>query len=170
MPDSRYRGIVQRNHRSSTGLAKWPAASLTPALLASVAVIVGGCSMGDNMLTTIGMPDARSTTARPDGMLGASRAGGQAEHLTVSPQQQAYLDGLAAAGVQSSDQIMALSIGSYICQARAAKQPEQAVWDFVLPLVRNDVRDVHASAEAPEVDEVHTVTADYIRIATERLC
>ena len=77
---------------------------------------------------------------------------------------------LVDAGVRPSEDLMALSIGAYVCQARAAKQSEQAVWDFVLPLVRNDLSDADDSSIAPEVAEVDTTTADYIRIATERLC
>ena len=69
-----------------------------------------------------------------------------------------------------SEDLMALSIGAYVCQARAARQTDQAVWDFVLPLVRNDLSDSHAGSVAPEVGDVDAATADYIRIATERLC
>ena len=60
--------------------------------------------------------------------------------MTVTAQQRAYLDALAAAGVTPSSDLLALSIGSYVCQARAARQNDQAVWDFVVPLVRSDVR------------------------------
>lgn len=149
---------------------------MTPVMLASVAVVSSGCSgplfsAGDSTLTTIGQATAESAGARAQGMQGASRAGGYPEErLAVTPQQQAYLDALVTAGVQPSDELMALSIGAYVCQARAAKQSEQAVWDFVLPLVRNDVDDAQPSPVAPEVGEVNTATADYIRIATERLC
>jgi hypothetical protein len=65
---------------------------------------------------------------------------------------------------------MALSIGSYVCQARAAKQSDQAVHDYVTPLVRGDVRNAQMNAVGPPPSEVDAVTADYIRIATERLC
>jgi hypothetical protein len=44
------------------------------------------------------------------------------------------------------------------------------VWDYVLPMVRGDVRDAETGGEAPPVGQVNSVTADYIRIATERLC
>jgi hypothetical protein len=56
-----------------------------------------------------------------------------------------------------------------VCQARAAKQSDQAVRDYVMPLVRSDVRSHQMNAIAPPA-EVDAVTADYIRIATERLC
>jgi hypothetical protein len=48
------------------------------------------------------------------------------------------------------------------------------VWDFVAPLVRNDISDtgdgVGARAMAPPAGEVHSATSDYIRIATDELC
>jgi hypothetical protein len=44
------------------------------------------------------------------------------------------------------------------------------VWDFVMPMVRSDVRDSHLSAQAPPAGQVNSVTADYIRIATDKLC
>jgi hypothetical protein len=148
-------------------------AFLTPAMLASVAVMTSGCSFSDDMLTSIGMPDSQSTAARAEGMVGVGRAHAAQEHLTLTPKQQEYLEALTDAGVQPSDEIIALSIGSYICQARGADQSEQAVWDFVLPLVRQDVRDAgdaRFSSAAPAVGEVDTATADYIRIASEWLC
>jgi hypothetical protein len=181
VPGSRYVGIVQRNRRWAENLAKWPVVSpsfvmFTPVMLASVAVVTGGCSgsvfsLEDSTLGTIGMPAAQSTEALAQGMQGPVPAEGHPEeHFVTTPQQQAYLAALVGAGIHPSDELMALSIGAYVCQARAAKQSEQAVWDFVLPLVRNDVDDAHVSSVAPEVGEVDTATADYIRIATERLC
>ena len=96
----------------------------------------------------------------------------------MTGQQRAYLDALKAAGVKPSSDLLALSIGSYVCQARAAKQSDQGVWDFVVPLVRSDVRNARMSSMAPTVPgsdsppaaEVNSATADYIRIASERLC
>ncbi|MEX7471953.1 DUF732 domain-containing protein [Mycobacterium adipatum] len=167
---------MQHDRRWTATLAKWPAvptsfAMLTPVLLASIAMMTSGCSLGDSTLTTIGQPAAQSTDARAQGMQGIIRDGERPEdHFAATPHQQAYLKALADAGVQPSDELMALSIGAYVCQARAAKQSEQAVWDFVLPLVRNDVDDAHATSIAPEAGEVNSRTADYIRIATERLC
>jgi len=94
----------------------------------------------------------------------------QPSRLTVSARQRDYLNALKASGVRPSTDLMALSIGSYVCQARAAKQSEQAVRDYVTPLVRGDVRNNEMNAVAPPPSEVDSVTADYIRIATERLC
>ena len=90
--------------------------------------------------------------------------------MVVTAQQRAYLDALNAAGVKPSSQLMALRIGSYVCQARAAKQSDQAVWDVVVPLVRGDVRTARLSSTPPSTDDVNTATADYIRIATDKLC
>ncbi len=88
----------------------------------------------------------------------------------MTAQQRSYLDALQASGVRPSTDLLALSIGSYVCQARAAKQSEQAVHDYVTPLVRGDVRSHQMNAVSPPPSEVDALTADYIRIATERLC
>jgi hypothetical protein len=125
------------------------------------------------MMATIGLP-ASETAPAPggtDGQLpGPSPHGGESNALVVTGQQRAYLDGLKAAGVKPSSDLIALSIGSYVCQSRAARQSEAAVWDFVLPLVRSDVRNTRLASMAPSPAEVNEATADYIRIATERLC
>ena len=124
-------------------------------------------------MATMGLPVSETTTAhgRPGTQTpGPSPLGGQSNALVVTPQQRAYLDALKATGVKPSSDLIALSIGSYVCQARAAKQSDQAVRDFVAPMVRSDVRGTHLSSMAPSAAEVNTVTADYIRIATERLC
>lgn len=102
---------------------------------------------------------------------GPDAGGAQPGNLVVTGQQRTYLDALAVGGVHPSSDLLALSIGSYVCQARAAGQSDQAVWDFVVPLVRDDVAHAHHnSSMAAAASEVHAVTADYIRIATERLC
>ena len=90
--------------------------------------------------------------------------------MVVTGQQRSYLDALNAAGVKPSSELMALRIGSYVCQARNAKQSDQAVWDVVVPLVRGDVRTAHMTSMVPSADEVNSATADYIRIATTKLC
>lgn len=123
------------------------------------------------MLPTMSVPPASSMQSRaePQGA-GPLGDGTQPNGLTVTPQQRAYLDGLKQAGVRPSTDLMALSIGSYVCQARAAKQSDQAVRDYVTPMVRGDVRDGQMNAVAPPPSEVAAITADYIRVATERLC
>ena len=141
-------------------------------LVASVPALMTGCS-GNDMMATIGMPTSETETAHGDAGAaspGPVQPGGQSNALVVTAQQRQYLDALTAAGVKPSSNLAALSIGSYVCQARAAKQSDQAVWDFVLPLVRSDVRGDRLSSVAPSAAEVNSATADYIRIATERLC
>lgn len=95
----------------------------------------------------------------------------QSVRLEVTSTQQGYLDALRSTGVQPSSELRALSIGSSVCQARAAGQSAEAVWDYVAPLVRSDVADARATRPQPPSDvQVNDVTADYIRIATQRLC
>jgi hypothetical protein len=162
---------VQHALRRTADLAKRPAASL---LVVSAAALLTACSVADNMMATVGMPTSETAPAhlqggaRPPGPPQPGGAGSNA--LIVTGQQRAYLDALKAAGIKPSSDLLALSIGSYVCQARAAKQSDQAVWDFVVPLVRTDVRDAKMSSMAPSTGEVDSTTADYIRIATERLC
>ena len=126
------------------------------------------------MMATVGLPASETAPAHLQGGVrppGPQQPGsGNSNALIVTAQQRAYLDALKAAGVKPSSDLLALSIGSYVCQARAAKQSDQAVWDFVVPLVRNDVRDTRMSSVAPSTGEVDSTTADYMRIATERLC
>jgi hypothetical protein len=133
-------------------------------------------------MATIGMPPSESSApgssaesfAKPP-----ATAPGQEPEMVVTPEQRAYLDALGQAGIKPSSELSALSIGSYVCQARAAHQSDQAVWDSVLPMVRGDVRDADASpaaevprssTDAPPAGQVTSATADYIRIATATLC
>jgi hypothetical protein len=132
-------------------------------LAASCAALLTGCSVADDVMATVGLPTSESVPA-------PSQPDTDATAMVVTGQQRAYLDALGAAGVKPSSDLMALRIGSFVCQARAAKQSDQAVWDVVVPLVRGDVRTAHLSSSTPSVDEVNSATADYIRIATDKLC
>jgi hypothetical protein len=131
--------------------------------------------MTDGVIATMGMPTSETLPAGSgSGALVVAQPpeqdGGMSGAVQETPKQRAYLDALTAAGVHPSSELLALSIGSYVCQARAAHHSDQAVWDFVMPMVRSDVRDSHLSSQAPPAGQVNSVTADYIRIATERLC
>jgi len=149
------------------------------ALVALPAAWLTGCSLNSDMIAGMG---SEVETAPPHGtstgqLPGPGYQSSESNALVVTPHQQDYLDALHAAGVTPSSDLSALSIGSYVCQARAAKQTDQAVWDFVAPLVRNDVSDADgadgrdgARAESPSAGDFHSATADYIRIATDRLC
>jgi hypothetical protein len=124
------------------------------------------------MLPTMSVqpPTTVQSRAQPQRIIGPRAEGSLPTGLRATPKQRSYLDSLQAAGVRPSTDLLALSIGSYVCQARAAKQSEAAVRDYVTPLVRGDVSSHQINADAPPPSEVDAVTADYIRIATERLC
>jgi hypothetical protein len=139
---------------------------------------LSGCSAGDGFMSSVTLP-ASETASKQSATSGrvtsalpppATAGTGGRGVLTVSAQQQGYLDALVSAGLRPSTNLLALSIGSYVCQARAAGQSQQAVWDYVHPLVSNDVHAAHMTARAPTAADVDAATASYIRIATERLC
>lgn len=125
--------------------------------------------MGDDVIAGMGLPSSESASVGA-GLQSMAQPPAQEPALVVNPSQRAYLDALDNAGVRPSTDLVALSIGSYVCQARAANQTDQAVWDFVLPMVRGDVRDSLNTVAPPPAGEVNSVTADYIRIATDKLC
>ncbi|OBG98751.1 DUF732 domain-containing protein [Mycobacterium sp. E136] len=139
-------------------------------LIASATALLTGCS-GHDVMAAMGLPTSEAAPAPGapgETTPGPPSATGHSNTLVLTDRQQGYLDALAAAGVTRSSDLLALRIGSYVCQARAAKHDDQKVWDSVYPLVRGDVRD-QISGMAPTVD-VDAATADYIRIASERLC
>jgi hypothetical protein len=125
--------------------------------------------MQDGVITGMGLTTSESASIG-SGLQSLGQTPGDERAMVVNPHQRAYLDALGTAGVRPSSELVALSIGSYVCQARAAHQSDQAVWDFVLPMVRGDVRDAHSTVAPPPAGEVNSVTADYIRIATDELC
>ena len=128
--------------------------------MACAALVVSGCGMGDDVMATIGTPSGISPAVQP----------GENPELVVTPTQRDYLDALTEAGLDPSSELAALNIGSCVCQAKAAKQSDQEVWDFVLPMVRGDGRDSYGEPVAPPAGQVSSETSDYIRIATETLC
>lgn len=132
------------------------------ALIALPAAVLNGCGFGDDVMSGLGAetepaPSHGESSVR---LPGPGEPGVQSNALVVTPRQQDYLDALHAAGVAPSSDLTALSIGSYVCQARAAKHSDQAVWDFIAPMVGPDAND----------PATRDTTADYIRIATDRLC
>lgn len=132
------------------------------ALLALPAAWLTGCALGDDMMPGMSseVEHAPAHGQSPGQLPGPGQPDARSNALVVTPRQQAYLDALHEAGIEPSSDLTALSIGSYVCQARAAKQPDQAVWDFVAPMVASD----------PDDPALPSMTADYIRIATDRLC
>jgi hypothetical protein len=155
-----------------------PGSALPLLLIVSTVLLVGACALSNDVRAAIGLSGSDSTPADDDtraalrapAMPDGPQAEGQPGSMTVTTQQRGYLDALGRAGVTPSSDLLALSIGSYVCQARAAKQNDQAMWDFVVPLVRSDLRSGRRDAEDAVPADLDTVTADYIRIATERLC
>ncbi|MGE2717505.1 DUF732 domain-containing protein [Mycolicibacterium litorale] len=151
---------------------------LVVSVLPLVVLVAAACALTDPMLnrdqtsTAEPPPDASpgEPAERGSDLPAPPEGAPQPDALTVTGQQRGYLDALAAAGVRFTSDLRALSIGSSVCQAHAAKQSAQAVWESILPLVRSDVRATRPSSMRISVDEVDSATADYIRIATERLC
>jgi hypothetical protein len=146
--------------------------------LSVAAALLSGCSAADGFMSTVSLPASDTTTpaqepqSRSAFMAPPPSGDGSAppSTLMVNGQQRAYLDALEADGVHPSSDLLALSIGSYVCQARAAGQSAQAVWDYVHPLVTTDVHDAHMSSMPPTDADVDATTGRYIRIASERLC
>ncbi|WP_307789466.1 hypothetical protein [Mycolicibacterium baixiangningiae] len=147
-------------------------------LMLSVVVLVAACAMTDSVLNGDATSTAQPSPAAPperhgergSDLPGPPQGAAQPGAPTVTAQQRRYLDALTVAGVRASSDLRALSIGSTVCQARAAKQSDQAMWEFIVPLVRGEVRATRPDSLRVTVSEIHAATADYIRIATERLC
>lgn len=131
-----------------------------------------GCTSADDMLPTMTVPPPGSAQSRAQAHGGAQspEEGADPDTISLTRAQRDYLDALRGAGVRPSSDLLALSIGSYVCQAHAAKQSDQAVRDYVTPMVRNDIRVTEWNAAALPESRIDAVTDDYIRVATERLC
>ncbi len=140
--------------------------------------LLAGCGTPDEMVAGPAADIEPSPSHGQDGVQlpGQPPEGGTSNALVVTPRERAYLDALRTAGVAPSSDLAALSIGSYVCQARAARQTDQAVWDYVAPLVRNDASEpasegvMSSGGALPSATRLHAETADYIRIATDQLC
>lgn len=146
---------------------------LAVGLTAPAAWLLAGCggSSGD-LISTVALP-SQQTTAYADAeqmpmAVDSSRLSGTPQ---LTPAQQQYLAALAEAGIRPSNELRTLGIGAYVCQARAAGQSDQAVWDSVAPMVRSVV--VPANTAAPESGppmDVDAVVDTVIRVATGKLC
>jgi hypothetical protein len=108
--------------------------------MATAAWLLTGCGAGGDLISTVALP-SQQTTGFGDGteMPLAADAGRMSATPQLTPAQKDYLGALAAAGIHPASELRALSIGAYVCQARAAGQSDQAVWDSVAPMVRSDV-------------------------------
>ena len=143
--------------------------------VAPAAWLLAACSSsGGDLISSVALPSQQSVAAaEADGFdVSSPHDGGRtAGAPALTDSQRGYLDGLAAAGVHPANDLRALSIGAYVCQARAAGQSDQAVWDSVAPMVRSDMSDTNG-LEEPEASyvDVDTTIGNYIGIATQRLC
>ena len=145
---------------------------LAAGVLAPAALLLAGCGSGGDLISTVALP-SQQTTGYTEGvdLPVPPDAGRQSGKPDLTPAQSDYLGALANAGIHSSNDLRALSVGAYVCQARAAGQSDQTVWDSVAPMVRGDVIDVSASSpQSPPVTNVDAVVGDFIRIATQILC
>jgi Protein of unknown function (DUF732) len=133
------------------------------------AALLSACSATDGLMTSVELPAGTSQPANAP-KVGAGLQQPPLSQMVVTGHERAYLDALAQGGVHPSSELLALSIGSYICQAQAAGQSREAVWDYIYPLVHNDVRNAHMTATAPSDADVDAAAQSYIRIATDRLC
>lgn len=141
--------------------------------MAPAACLIAGCGSGADLVSSVALP-TRQEQGFIDGIgvpPTAEAVTGSSGRMQLTPAQQGYLDALVAAGIHPSSELRALSIGSYICQARAAGQREPAVWEYVAPMVRSDVADSQAATpQAPAAVAADAAIAGYIRVASERLC
>ena len=145
---------------------------LAAGFLAPAAWLLAGCSSGADLMSAVALPSEQTAGTAGGVDIGMSpEAGPQSGTLDLTPAQREYLGDLTAAGVHPSSELRALSIGSYVCQARGAGQSDQAVRDYVAPMVRSDVADANASApQSASVIQADAAIDDYIRIAAQRLC
>ena len=145
---------------------------LVAGFMAPAAWLLAGCGSGGDLISTVALPSQETTGYAEDAQLPLSPEGDrQSGKPDLTPAQRDYLGALASAGIHSSNDLRALSIGAYVCQARAAGQSDQTVWDSVAPMVRSDVIEASAGApRSPEVTNVDTIVGNFIQIATQKLC
>ena len=134
--------------------------------------VLAGCGSGGDLISNVALPSQQTTGYAEGADLPLSpEADRQSVKPDLTPAQRDYLGALAEAGIHSSNDLRALSIGAYVCQARAAGQSDQTVWDSVAPMVRSDVIGVSAgSPQSPEVTNIDTIVGNFIHIATQKLC
>ena len=145
---------------------------LVAGFVGPAAWLLAGCGSGGDLISTVALP-SQQTTGYADGadLPLSAEADRQAGKPDLTPAQRDYLGALASAGIHSSNDLRALSIGAYVCGARAAGQGYQTVWDSVAPMVRSDVIEVSAgSPQSPAVTNVDTIVGNFIQIATQKLC
>lgn len=165
MPSKRRGGV-----RRSLGLV--PNRRLVAGFVAPAAWLLAGCSAGGgDIISSVALPSQQSAqAAEADGLDMAASADRLAGKPNLTPGQRSYLDGLLAAGVHPSNDLRALSIGAYVCQAHAAGQSDQVVREAVAPMVRSDLADAATATPAVGYLKVDDAIGQYIGIAQQRLC
>lgn len=139
----------------------------------SVACLLTGCGSGADLISNVALPAQQAP--RPVNGVDAilpSDIDPQSGKLHLTTAQRSYLDDLTAAGIRPSTELRALSIGSFVCQARSAGQGDRAVWDHIAPMVRSDLADSQLSTpqSAQSALPAEAAIASYVRIAVARLC
>lgn len=176
----RYCEVVLRAAGGSAGkLLGCPSAAtavrslLIAGVSGSAVVVLAGCGSGADLISNVALP-AQQAPGPVSGVdaLSPAEIDLQTGKLRLTPAQRGYLDDLGAAGIRPSTELRALSIGSYVCQARAAGQGDRAVRDHVAPMVRSDLADSGASTPQSSVPgpAAEAAIASYVRIALARLC
>ena len=103
---------------------------LAVGFIAPAVWLVAGCSSpGGDLISTVALPSEQSARADGDAfdVVASPDPAGISGQPDLTESQRGYLDALRAAGVQPSNDLRALSIGAYVCQARAAGQSDQAL-------------------------------------------
>ena len=172
LPEKGTLGSVQR---LISGQPSKPfAALLTAGALLPAAFVLNACGAGANIVNSVAKPSEQTsgfgdTEAGVD-VAAAPDTAAKSAPLQLTDAQRDYLEALSGAGVHPSSELRALSIGSYVCQAHAAGQSDEAVWDYVAPMVRSDVADAHVSSQSSPGVQADEAVSTYIRIASARLC
>ncbi len=142
-------------------------------LVLPAALVLAACGSGPGLVGSVALSPEQTSGFGDGGGVDVAAAPDTASKsmpLQVTDAQRDYLEALSGAGVHPSSELRALSIGSYVCQAHAAGQSDEAVWDYVAPMVRSDVADSHASSQSAPGVQADAAVTTYIRIATARLC
>ncbi len=143
-------------------------------MLVPAALFLSACGSGPDLVSSVALPSEQTSGFGDTGggvdVAAAPDTASKTAPLELTGAQREYLDALSGAGVHPSSQLRALSIGSYVCQAHAAGQSDEAVWDYVAPMVRSDVADSHASSQSSPGLQADAAVTTYIRVATARLC
>ena len=95
---------------------------LVAGVMAPAAWLLTACggSNGD-LISTVALPSQQTTGyAEGAGMPLAADSGRLSGTPELTPAQRDYLGALAAAGIRPTNELRALGIGAYVCQARGA--------------------------------------------------